>query len=106
MRGMLEGIREATGSDARFFWASEEFLLDAGVEPWEEMPFWVPKEMAGILSVDVGRAVGAGLVFRPLGETVRDVPGPDAERPEAEIGAGIPPEREEELLRAWRGSSL
>ena len=106
MRGMLEGIREVTGSDARFVWASEEFLLDAGVEPWEEMPFWVPKEMAGILSVDVGRAVGAGLVFRPLGESVRDVPAPDAEGPEVEIGAGIPPEREEELLRAWRGSSL
>src|SRR4028119_2086048 len=59
MRGMLEGIREATGSDARFVWASEKFLLDAGVEPWEELPFWVPKEMAGILAVDVGRAVGA-----------------------------------------------
>jgi 2'-hydroxyisoflavone reductase len=106
MRGMLEGIREATGSDARFAWASEEFLLDAGVEPWGEMPFWVPREMAGILSVDVRRAVGAGLVFRPLGETVRDAPGPDGARPEVEIGAGIPREREEELLRAWRGSSL
>jgi hypothetical protein len=62
--------------------------------------------MAGILSVDVRRAVGAALVFRPLGETVRDVPGPDGARPEVEIGAGIPREREEELLRAWRGSSL
>ncbi|HKH11107.1 MAG TPA: NAD-dependent epimerase/dehydratase family protein [Rubrobacter sp.] len=106
MRGMLEEIRAATGSDARFVWASEEFLLGAGVKPWEEMPFWVPKEMAGILSAGVGRAVGAGLVFRPLAETVRDVPGPDEERPEAEIGAGIPREREEELLRAWQGSSL
>ncbi len=106
MRGMLEGIRETTGSDAWFVWASEEFLLDAGVEPWEEMPFWVPKEMARILSVDVDRAVGAGLVVRPLGETVRDVPAPHVEGPEVEIGAGIPPEREEELLRAWRGSSL
>jgi len=106
MRGMLEGIREATGSDARFVWASEKFLLDAGVEPWEEMPFWVPEEMAGILAVDVSRAVGAGLVFRPLGDTVRDVPGPEDERPEVEIEAGISREREEELLRAWRGSSL
>jgi len=106
MRGMLEGIREATGSDARFVWASEKFLLDAGVEPWEELPFWVPEEMAGILAVDVGRAVGAGLVFRPLGETVRDVPGPEDERPEVEIKAGISRGREEELLRARRGSSL
>ena len=87
-------------------WASEEFLLDAGVEPWEEMPLWVPKEMVGILSVDVGRAVGAGLAFRPLGETVRDVPGLDEGMQDVEIEAGISREREEELLRAWRGSSL
>ena len=106
MRGMLEGLREATGSDARLVWASEEFLLDAGVKPWEELPFWVPEGMEGILAVDVGRAVGAGLLFRPLRETVLGVPGPGEERPEAEIGAGISREREEELLRAWRGSSL
>jgi len=104
MRGMLEGIRDATGSDARFVWASEEFLLDAGVEPWEELPFCVPEGMAGILAVDVKRAVGAGLLFRPLRETVLAVPG--EEKPEVEIGAGIPRGREEELLRAWRGSSL
>ena len=106
MRGMLEGIREATGSDARFVWASEEFLLGAGVEPWEGMPLWVTKGMAGILAVDVGRPVGGGLVFRPLAETVRDVPGPEAARPEVEVEAGISREREEELLRAWRRSSL
>ncbi len=106
MRGMLEGIRQAMGSDARFVWASEEFLLGAGVEPWEELPFWVPGEMAGILAVDVGRAIGAGLAFRPLEETAQDVPGPEEERPEVEIEAGISREREERLLRAWRGSSL
>jgi 2'-hydroxyisoflavone reductase len=101
--GMLEEIRSATGSDARFVWASEEFLLHTGVKPWEEMPLWVPEEMAGILAVDVSRAVGAGLTFRPLAETVRDTLGPDEGRP---IGAGIPREREEGLLRAWRGSNL
>ena len=106
MRGMLEGIREATGSDARFVWASEPFLLDAGVEPWEEMPFWVPREMAGILAVDVGRAVGAGLAFRPLAETVRDTLGSEAGGSDVEFDAGISREREEELLRAWRGATL
>jgi 2'-hydroxyisoflavone reductase len=106
MRGMLEEIREATGSDARFVWASEEFLLGAGVEPWEEMPFWVPKEMAGIMAVSVDWAVGAGLAFRPLAETVEDTPGPEAEGQEVEFDAGISRERERELLRAWRGANL
>ena len=106
MRGMLEGIREATGSDARFVWASEEFLLGAGVEPWEEVPFWVPEEMAGILAVDVGRAVTAGLAFRPLSETVRDTLASDTARSEVEFEAGITREREGELLREWRGATL
>ena len=106
MRGMLECIREATGSDARFVWASEEFLLGAGVEPWEEMPFWVPREMAGILAVDVNRAVGAGLAFRPLAETVSDTLGANAGRPAAEFDAGISRERERGLLRAWREATL
>jgi hypothetical protein len=76
------------------------------VRPREATPVSCGRQRAGILSVDVGRAIGAGLVFRPLGETVRDVPDPDEERPEVEIGAGIPREKEEELLRAWLGSSL
>ena len=106
MRGMLEGIRTASGSDARFVWASEEFLLEAGVEPWEEMPFWVPREMEGILAVDVNRAVGDGLLFRPLVETVRDTLGTEAAPSTAEFDAGISPEREGELLRAWREATL
>ena len=103
---MLEGIRDATGSDARFVWVSERFLLAAGVKPWEELPLWVPKELAGVLAVDVGRAVGAGLAFRPLTETVGDTLGPDAEGPAAELDAGISRERERDLLRTWRDVTL
>ena len=106
MRGMLEGIREATGGGARLVWVPEEWLLEAGVKPWEELPFWVPEEMAGILSVDVGRAVGAGLAFRPLAEAVGDTLDEGAGGQGAEIGAGMTRGREEELLRAWRQSNL
>jgi nucleoside-diphosphate-sugar epimerase len=106
IRGMLEGIREATGSDALFVWASEEFLLEAGVKPWEEMPFWVPKEMAGILAVDVDRAVGAPLAFRSLAETVSDTLCANAVKLEVKFDAGISWERERGLLRAWREATL
>ena len=104
MRGMLEGIREATGSGARFLWASEKFLLDAGVEPWTELPFWVPEEMAGILSVDVGRAIETGLAFRPLADTVRDTLG--GGDTSVEMDAGMERGREERLLRDLRGFNL
>lgn len=104
MRGMLEGIREATGSEARFVWVSEKFLLDAGVTPWKELPFWVSEEMAGILSVDVSKAVSAGLNFRPLAETVRGAL--ESGDSGAWDGAEMAWDRERELLRAWRGSNL
>jgi nucleoside-diphosphate-sugar epimerase len=39
------------------------------VEPFMELPLWVPREYAGLLDVDCGRAIEAGLTFRPF---VRD----------------------------------
>ena len=32
-----------TGSDARFVWRSDEAVLAAGLEPWSEVPLWLPQ---------------------------------------------------------------
>jgi len=78
-------------------WADETFLLERGVEPWRDLPVWIPAgdpQMAYFHRADVSKAVAAGLGFRPLEETARSVP--------AWIGAaGISPEREAELLAQW-----
>jgi 2'-hydroxyisoflavone reductase len=97
---------EAVGGDAQIVWVSEEFLEENGVEPFTEMPLWVPREYAGMLAVDCGRAVTAGLTFRPLSETIRDVLEWDRTRADADLAAGLEPERERELLSAWRGGNL
>jgi nucleoside-diphosphate-sugar epimerase len=78
-------------------WADESFLLEQGVEPWRDLPLWIPAgdpEMAYFHRADVSRAVVAGLTFRPLEQTVRAVP-------EWTGTAGLPPEREAELLAEW-----
>jgi 2'-hydroxyisoflavone reductase len=78
-------------------WVDEAFLLEQGVEPWRDLPLWIPvgdREMAYFQRADVSRAVAAGLTFRPLEETVRAVP-------EWTGTAGLPPEREAELLAEW-----
>ena len=102
MEGLLEGIAEATGSGARLVWAAERFLLDAGVEPWSELPLWLApsanEDARYFLAVDVSRAIGAGLRFRPLPETVRDT----LARAKTTGDAGLDPERERDLLAAWR----
>ena len=54
----------------------EPFLNDQGVVPWTELPLWLPSQdpdMLGFDRVDCSRAVAAGLVTRPLAETVEAV---------------------------------
>jgi 2'-hydroxyisoflavone reductase len=79
-------------------WVDEAFLLERGVEPWSDVPVWIPAgdlDVHYFLRVDVSRAVAAGLAFRPLKETAREVPEWTGE-------AGLSPEREAELLAEWR----
>jgi 2'-hydroxyisoflavone reductase len=74
MEDLLEAIRAATGSDADLVWLPEQRLLDAAVEPWEELPLWLAPaadpQHAEFLNVSNERAVAAGLRLRPLAETI------------------------------------
>lgn len=68
MAELLELCREVTGSSARFTWVDAEFLLANQVEPWTELPIWVPPvgDMAGFYATDsIARAaIGAHMPFR------------------------------------------
>jgi len=103
MGGLLEACRSVAGTDARFVWAEEEFLVARGVEPWMELPLWLAgEEWAGMLAVQIGTALETGLTFRPLAETVRDTLEWARGNPR-DYEAGLAPEREAELHKALRG---
>jgi 2'-hydroxyisoflavone reductase len=108
MEDLLRTAKEESGSDARFVWADESWLLEQGVEPWSEMPLWIPEDDAvfgGMMQVDVGKAIASGATFRPIAATVRDTLQWDRTRPmDAQRGAGLPQERETALLEARRAS--
>lgn len=103
---LLDACVDATSSDARLVWVGEGFLVDRGVQPWSELPLWLAPSRnpgdAGFLGMDVSRALAAGLRFRPLGETIRDT----LAGAEPTTEAGLAPERESELLEAWKARSL
>jgi 2'-hydroxyisoflavone reductase len=64
---------ERIAPGAHIVWVEERAILDAGVEPWMELPLWAPgDDFAYLCRVDVSRALAAGLTFRPLEETARD----------------------------------
>jgi 2'-hydroxyisoflavone reductase len=104
MQRLLETCRAVTGSAARLVWVDEAFLLEQGAVPWMEIPLWVPaSEGAGFSAVNCRKAIASGLTFRPLADTVRDTLAWDATRPQdAELRAGLKPEKEAALLQAWR----
>jgi 2'-hydroxyisoflavone reductase len=104
MQRLLDECQSVSGSDARFVWVSDEFLLEAGVVAWTEVPLWAPEARApGLAAADCTKAIASGLLFRPLAVTIRDTLAWDAARPATvERRAGLKPERERQVLEAWR----
>jgi 2'-hydroxyisoflavone reductase len=98
---VLETSQKLTNSDTRFIWASAQFLLEQKVEPWSELPLWLPgPENAGADQVDIQKAIDHGLTFRSLQETIRDTLAWEATRPEGHPWrAGLDLIRESDLLQ-------
>ena len=73
----LQRVSNATGGGAELDWVEGDTLLARGLEPWDDVPLWLdlPRhpELRGFMAVDVARALAAGLAFRPLEQTVRDI---------------------------------
>jgi 2'-hydroxyisoflavone reductase len=91
---------EACGAED-VVWADEAFLLEQGIEGWMDLPCWLPstaEDWRSFQLVPVDRALDTGLILRPVAETARDVP-------EWTRKAGLAPERESELLAAWKNRS-
>lgn len=103
-RTLLETCQQVSHNQASFTWVEPEFLLNNGAAPWSELPLWLPgEENAGSDQVSIQRALDQGLVFRPIKTTVRDTLTWESTRPAAHLWrAGLTPEKEAELLQAWR----
>jgi 2'-hydroxyisoflavone reductase len=108
MGDLLETSKRLTASNARFVWASPEFLQAQKVLESGEIPIWSPTsgEYAGAALVSPARAVAKGLRFRPLETTVRDTLAWHGKRPagqQQKLRAGLAPDRETQLLTQLRG---
>ena len=113
MAEQLEQIRKAVSppADTRWVWVPTEFLTAQKVTPWGDMPTWIPRsdpDYAGT-QVSNARARAAGLTFRPVGTTAKDAldwfnAAPADAQARMLKGAGLPAEREREVLAAWRAA--
>ena len=74
MGELLETCVKVTGGAAELRWTGPERIAAAGVEPWTQLPVWLPPgELYDTLHRgDVSRALAEGLRCRPVAETVAD----------------------------------
>ncbi|MCX5436914.1 NAD-dependent epimerase/dehydratase family protein [Streptomyces sp. NBC_00056] len=107
MGRLLDACVQVTGGDADLRWTAPEVITAAGIEPWMQLPVWVPPggDMhAALHSADVAKAVAAGLRCRPVEETVADtwawlqsIGGTAPQRPDRPV-LGLDPATEAKVL--------
>ncbi|MRG97413.1 NAD-dependent epimerase/dehydratase family protein [Polyangium spumosum] len=113
MGGVIEASKKASPkSDVKLTWVPNAWLEKKGKEGGDgiDLPIWAPPEgeTAGFHRVNVDRAKKTGLTFRPIDTTVVDLlawfNGLPPERKDKRR-AGLTPEREAELLKAFHEES-
>ncbi|MDP9796586.1 nucleoside-diphosphate-sugar epimerase [Catenuloplanes nepalensis] len=110
MSSLLAACIAATGSTASLRWAEPSAILDAGVQPWTDLPIWMPPgEMHDAMHTsDVSRALATGLRCRPIWKTVADtwawlqaIGGVAPQRPDRPA-VGLAPDAEAAILKELR----
>lgn len=105
MAEVLAACKCATAQPVELVWGSEEFLAEHQVQPYLQMPLWIPR--SGRSVVDCTRAIAKGLAFRPIADTVRDTlhwaRTERGNRPFARTGLSA--ERETELVAKLRAQA-
>jgi nucleoside-diphosphate-sugar epimerase len=103
MGGLVDACVTAAGSDARPVWTDEAFIAENGVEPWSDLPVWLPTGGDSLMTASSAKAVEAGLTYRPVLDTVSATlqwtRSQGLDRP---LKAGLTRARELQLLAAYR----
>jgi nucleoside-diphosphate-sugar epimerase len=103
MESLLNACVTVIGSAANLIWVDPQVIEAAGIEGWTELPVWMPPdgEGASLHDGDVSAIYAAGLVCRPVEETVADTWAwlrAEGDPPPGRIRHGLDPAREREVL--------
>jgi 2'-hydroxyisoflavone reductase len=103
LENFFDACEVAANAQAETVRVEDAVLEKAEIQPWSELPLWIPatkKDFAGVMRVDKSKAVAAGLTCRPVTTTLRDILAWDQTRdPSAPRKAGLSEEKEAKLLK-------
>lgn len=106
MGELLTTANTLTGGHATLHWLDPDTILAAGVQPWTDLPIWLPPgpDHTYMHGGDVSKAITAGLRLRPIGDTIadtwtwlQDIGGTPPHRPDRPP-VGLSPDVEARLL--------
>ena len=102
MGDLVEACVRASGGIAKPTWVDESFVKANDVAPWSELPAWIPSGEDSLMWASSARALGEGLTYRPLDETVSaTLAFTRAKGLDRPLKSGLSNERESDLLRRW-----
>ncbi len=93
------GIGAVTSTPRRYNWVPVSFLREQNVQPYSDMPIWIPGDP--LSAVGNSASIESGLTFRPLATIAADTLAWHESRGEP-LDFGISPARESAVLAAWR----
>jgi 2'-hydroxyisoflavone reductase len=103
MQDFLDTCNSIIGNKAALTWVGEEFITSNEVD---HIPMWTPKNWRGIFEANCTKAIAAGLLFRPIDQTIGETLEWHATRPpDYELRVGLKPDKERELLKKWHVTS-
>lgn len=88
----------ALSSKTTLIEVEHDWLEAQGVQRWTDIPTWLPDKAQHIHRVDSSKARAAGLVNRPLEDTMQAIHQWDTDRGSPELTAGMNPDRVNEAI--------
>jgi hypothetical protein len=70
VQGCVTAVAAQARAQSELVWVDEDWLVGQGVVQWTQIPLW--RNAAAPWGVDTSGAAAAGLVCRPLANTVTD----------------------------------
>lgn len=94
--------------NTKLCWIEESVLQENHVQPWVELPFWLPDSlnMNGMMCANSDKAIEAGLSFRPMTETIMDTLKWSLHERNGKWEAGLESEKEIRVLKVVGSSDV